>query len=83
MWLFTCTIMMQNLMNIYTSFGLIDILLNISLFITQECVNGTFGYDCVKKCSGHCVYDSPCNKKTGVCDMGCNPGYFDTYCSRG
>lgn len=40
--------MMQNLIYILTSFGLIDILLNISLFITQECVNGTYGYDCVK-----------------------------------
>lgn len=48
-----------------------------------ECINGTYGYDCVNKCSGHCLNDSPCNKQTGYCDRGCNQGYINAYCSKG
>ncbi|XP_034321960.2 protein draper [Magallana gigas] len=31
-------------------------------------------------CSSHCLDDSPCNKKTGVCDRGCSPGYINSDC---
>lgn len=48
-----------------------------------ECDNKTYGYGCVHNCSGHCLNDSPCNKQTGHCDGGCNPGYTNTDCSKG
>lgn len=45
-----------------------------------ECHYGTYGYNCVNNCSGHCRNDTPCNKQTGVCDKGCNPGYTGLDC---
>ena len=27
--------------------------------------------------------DSPCNKQTGHCDKGCDPGYTNDLCSKG
>uniref|UniRef100_K1PJI1 Scavenger receptor class F member 2 n=1 Tax=Magallana gigas TaxID=29159 RepID=K1PJI1_MAGGI len=48
----------------------------------KECGDGTYGYGCVNNCSGHCLNDSPCNKQTGYCDRGCNPGYKDDKCSK-
>lgn len=48
-----------------------------------ECENGTYGFNCAKNCTGHCLNDSPCNKQTGICDMGCSAGYQDDYCSKG
>lgn len=49
-----------------------------------ECSDGTYGYNCLNKCSGHCLYDYPCNKKTGHCDKGCSPGYTtDSACNKG
>lgn len=49
----------------------------------KECEDGTFGYECTKMCSSHCLDDSPCNKKTGVCDRGCSPGYINSDCGTG
>lgn len=48
-----------------------------------ECNYGTYGYNCVNNCSGHCLNYSPCNKQTGHCDDECKPGYTDTNCSKG
>ena len=48
-----------------------------------ECKNGTYGYNCANNCSGHCLNDSPCNKQTGHCDLGCTPGYYKNKCSEG
>ena len=53
------------------------------LFSFVECENGTHGYNCVNKCSGHCMNNYPCNKQTGHCDRGCNPGYNKNNCSEG
>lgn len=47
-----------------------------------ECDGGTFGYDCIAICSTNCLNESPCNKKTGHCEDGCNPGYTDSDCSK-
>lgn len=48
-----------------------------------ECDNGTYGLNCVKNCSGQCLNNSPCNKQTGKCNKGCNPGYTNGDCSKG
>ncbi|XP_065930258.1 uncharacterized protein [Magallana gigas] len=54
----------------------------VTSLTVQECNNGTYGYNCVNNCSGHCLNNSPCNKQTGHCDGGCIPGYTDPYCSK-
>lgn len=46
------------------------------------CDNGTYGYNCVNKCNGHCLNDSPCKKQTGQCYRGCKPGYKYSNCSK-
>lgn len=48
-----------------------------------ECADGTFGYNCTSNCSGHCQNDSSCNKQTGHCARGCNPGYTNDDCNKG
>lgn len=55
---------------------------SISTTVT-ECIDGTYGYNCINNCSGHCLGDYPCNKQTGHCDRGCNPGYTNMDCSKG
>lgn len=47
------------------------------------CVDGTYGYNCSSNCSGHCLNNFSCNKRTGHCDRGCNPGYTDNACNKG
>lgn len=49
----------------------------------KECDDGTYGYNCINNCSGHCLDDYPCNKETGRCDVGCKPGYTTDNCSKG
>lgn len=48
-----------------------------------ECEDGTYGYNCTNNCSGQCLHNSPCNKYTGHCDNGCNPGYTNSDCIKG
>lgn len=47
------------------------------------CDDGAYGYNCVNKCSGHCLNGSSCNKQTGQCERGCSPGYTNNDCSKG
>lgn len=54
-----------------------------SSIIVTECDDGAYGYNCVNNCSGHCLQNSPCNKQTGHCDKGCNPGYTHSDCNKG
>lgn len=51
--------------------------------MVTECEDGTYGYNCTNNCSGHCLNNSICNKQTGHCDRGCNPGYTNRNCSKG
>lgn len=53
------------------------------LHVFLECDDGTFGNDCVHQCSDHCLSDSPCNKQSGQCVGGCEPGYTSSDCSQG
>lgn len=52
----------------------------ISLLVAG-CDDKSYGYGCLYNCSGHCLNDSPCNKQTGHCDGGCNPGYTNKDCN--
>ena len=47
-----------------------------------ECNNGTFGFGCTNNCSSNCINDLPCNKNTGHCNDGCQPGYTDLFCRK-
>ncbi|XP_062592399.1 uncharacterized protein LOC134253824 [Saccostrea cucullata] len=33
--------------------------------VVEACDNGYYGFNCSSTCSGHCLYDKPCNKETG------------------
>ena len=47
------------------------------------CDNSTYGSNCVHNCSRNCLNNSPCNKETGYCKAGCNPGYTNALCNQG
>lgn len=60
----------------------VKILISLAvLLLVTGCYDGTYGYDCTNNCSGHCLNKSPCNKQTGQCDRGCEPGYTNVFCS--
>lgn len=40
------------------------------------------GHNCISIC-GHCVNGKPCQRDTGVCDLGCDPGYQTLHCIEG
>ncbi|XP_065938543.1 multiple epidermal growth factor-like domains protein 10 isoform X2 [Magallana gigas] len=48
---------------------------------TEECIDGTYGFDCVNNCSGHCLNNSSCEKHNGHCKNGCNAGYTNLLCN--
>lgn len=50
--------------------------------MSLACDDGSYGYDCVNNCSGHCLNGSHCNKQAGHCDKRCNPGYTNGNCSK-
>ena len=50
-------------------------------YFILDCNDNYFGYNCINKCSGHCLNDAPCNKQTGHCDRGCNPGFKNSFCN--
>lgn len=65
------------------SYGLLKkYILSLSITVI-ECDVGTFGYNCANNCSGHCLDGSPCNKYSGHCERGCNPGYTNDDCKKG
>lgn len=51
--------------------------------LVLEVDDSSYGYNCIKNCSGHCLNNSPCNKQTGHCDGGCKLGYTTDNCSKG
>lgn len=40
-------------------------------------------YNCAKNCSFHCLHDYLCDKQTGRCHGGCDPGYTNSDCKKG
>lgn len=46
-----------------------------------ECDDGTFGKFCSNIC-GHCQEGDTCDKETGACPYGCQPGYEGIYCNQ-
>lgn len=48
-----------------------------------ECPQGTYGPECINKCSGKCLGGVACNRTTGKCDTGCDLGYTGDMCETG
>lgn len=56
---------------------------NVSKFIASY--RGVYRWtvhNCTSIC-GHCVNGKPCQRETGVCDLGCDPGYQTLHCIEG
>ena len=51
-----------------------------SFYISTECPDEWYGFDCKQQCSGHCRDNVPCNKVTGQCDKGCAYGWYGQHC---
>lgn len=49
-------------------------------YLDLECDANYFGKNCEEMCSVTC---NGCNRKTGICDTGCKPGWRDVYCHKG
>ena len=61
-------------------FAILMILVD-NLYIT-ECVAGSYGHNCTKKC-GKCLDSKSCNVTTGTCENGCSAGYQGRLCDSG
>lgn len=45
------------------------------------CREGTYGINCTKLC-GQCADWSDCDSVTGVCKLGCQPGWYGERCDK-
>ena len=46
-----------------------------SYYFFPDCDIYTYGEGCYGIC-GHCHYNQTCNPVNGVCENGCDPGYY-------
>lgn len=49
--------------------------------IPSECANRTYGRNCEKKC-GQCRNEADCDPVSGLCTLGCDPGWQDIKCQQ-
>ncbi|XP_046574038.1 scavenger receptor class F member 1-like [Haliotis rubra] len=47
--------------------------------VAIACSDGRYGQHCQSEC-GHCKGNLPCNKISGTCDQGCQPGFQEAFC---
>ncbi|XP_046556654.1 uncharacterized protein LOC124265854 [Haliotis rubra] len=47
--------------------------------VAIACSDGRYGQHCQFEC-GHCKGNLPCNKISGTCDQGCQPGFQEAFC---
>ena len=45
-----------------------------------DCINGTYGTECMYNCSNNCVDDKTCDKISGHC-KDCLPGWMGSFCN--
>ena len=50
-------------------------------FSMRDCLRGLFGNNCLDSCSVHCKVPRECDKVTGHCFNGCQPGWGDQTCN--
>lgn len=61
------------------SFIISQYVLTLSSYFT-ECDDNYFGVNCLESCNETC---KGCNRKTGVCENGCQAGWKGIYCHEG
>ena len=44
------------------------------------CDAGYYGISCQYNCSGNCLDGEECNRESGNCSKGCEPGFMGTDC---
>ncbi|GFR78172.1 multiple epidermal growth factor-like domains 10 [Elysia marginata] len=53
----------------------------VNYICLPRCEEGKYGENCANTCSDHCGgQDKPCDHVTGVCLLGCRPGYSGQLC---
>ena len=55
----------------------------LNTFVSSACDDGKFGLNCSNTCSSFCFNDTVCDRVTGHCDEGCDPGYTNLHCNAG
>jgi hypothetical protein len=54
--------------------------MNLRIFFIEECMNGSYGETCEKKCPG--CYQGDCDRNTGECTQHkCLPNYYGHFCN--
>ena len=51
------------------------------LFFLKGCPRSVFGINCLNSCSVHCQVPMECDRVTGHCFNGCQPGWGDHTCN--
>lgn len=51
-------------------------------FRIVECSSGTYGINCRETCSTNCNTPQSCNRTTGECIGGCQPGWKGLHCDQ-
>ncbi|XP_046328686.2 uncharacterized protein LOC124112569 [Haliotis rufescens] len=60
--------------------GSVSIFARMTVF--RKCSDGRYGSGCTISC-GHCENNASCNKVTGACEGGCEPGWMGSTCKEG
>lgn len=55
----------------------INVIININVSVYVECKANYFGPNCIEMCNSTC---KSCNRTTGICDLGCHPGWKGLFC---
>lgn len=55
-----------------------EIMINYILFFLSVCPSGWYGRNCSQQCGQHCI--PSCDRFTGVCELGCKPGWKGQFC---
>lgn len=55
---------------------------NSCVCLTLECTFGKYGVNCMETCSVNCNVSISCNRTTGVCIGGCQPGWIGLHCDQ-
>ena len=50
-------------------------------YLIVACVDGTYGQECIHKCSDNCDNDT-CNVVSGLCVSGCRKGWLGPFCQQ-
>ena len=52
----------------------------MKLLISSECLGGLYGNNCNGTCNSNCVNPGQCDRVSGECNGGCQPGWRNPKC---